>query len=164
MTSLQGPEKIIEGVGVGSIQLDRSTLEDVIATYGDRFQREELFAQNTWNEELPANVLVGVTMASQELGATFSCNALTKLIDSIRLYPPFNGVTTRGVILGVTTMREAIAIYGPPHWSAAKGDPTWCVSYTGISLYVKRDLSVPQFPLDESRHLGKPISQIIVSK
>jgi hypothetical protein len=86
--------------------------------------------------------------------------------------PPFEGHVEHAgqtIVMGETTAAQARAILGEKTpWRTTDKNPTWWLEWDEpddreLHLHVARDLSVPQFPLDEARHLGRPIVEISVS-
>jgi transcription initiation factor TFIIB len=76
--------------------------------------------------------------------------------------PPFQGQTEEGINLGRSTMQDVVNYLGKENWLTAVNDKYWWVDHSGITFYVERDPSVPQFPFDESLHIKKPIVRISI--
>lgn len=77
--------------------------------------------------------------------------------------PPFRAHLPNGLQLGVSTVRQAKALYPDGKWVTADESPYWDYEtepdkdYPRLSLIVERDLGVPEFPMDEERYLDRPI-------
>lgn len=142
-------EKIIEGVGFGSIAIDRTTAAEAVYQLG---KEHHLVQHGSYSCSLVYPGLgVSLYFWSQDPAAR---------VFHLTLRAPFRGVTSRGVVLGQTTMREAAALYGRLSWFTSQGAATWGAAYPGVEFFVERDLSLPPFPLDEGRHIDRPIAEI----
>ncbi len=76
--------------------------------------------------------------------------------------PPFDGETENGIHLNTSTMADVFRVMGKENWLTAVDDKYWWVDYSGLSFYVERDTSVPQFPFQKRLHINKPIVRITV--
>lgn len=140
---------IQEGVGIGNTLVDKSTRQDVTANLGDGFR---LVAHGDYSCE----------MVYDTLGLSFFYLQKDdrQTIFSIHIAAPFQGATTRGIVLGRHTMHDVVKVYGPPNWRTSHGSKTWWSEYDGVQFHVDMDASVPTFPLDENLHLPKTITRI----
>ena len=76
--------------------------------------------------------------------------------------PPFDGETEDGIHLNTRTMADVFRVMGEENRLTAVDDKYWWVDYSGLSFYVERDTSVPQFPFQKRLHINKPIVRITV--
>ncbi|WP_299335268.1 hypothetical protein [uncultured Psychroserpens sp.] len=77
---------------------------------------------------------------------------------------PFNGKTSKNIVLNKSTMIDVVNAYGKPEWFTCNGCDTWKAEYDGIYFEVERDKSLPQYPLNEDVHIKKKIIGINISK
>jgi len=94
-------------------------------------------------------------------GLSFSYG-LGDTVYAIEFYAPFEGITDKGIILNESTMSDVKKVYKHLDWYISPPFEEWGSMYPGIEFLVKRDLSLPKYPLDEKRHKRKTISRIIV--
>ena len=143
---------ISEGKGLDLFEIDKSSANDIIKKLGREFieiRHKEYSVQ----------------MYYQSLGLSFYYmqGDNTQKIFSIVFSKPFKGKTTKGIILGQSTMEDVIKLYGEPDWSTCDNCDFWTSNYEGIHFSVERDKSLPQYPLDEGVHTKKRIVEIGVN-
>lgn len=143
---------IIDGHGFDSFEIDKSRAKDVIKKLGRQF--EEIRHKD-----------YSVQMYYRGLGVSFYYMQAdhTKEIFSIVFNRPFKGRTSKGIILGQSTMEDVVKIYGEPDWSTCDNCDFWTSEYEGIQFSVEREKSLPQYPLDEGVHLKREIVEIEVT-
>ena len=143
---------INDGHGFDSFEINKTTAEDVVRMLGRKFNKVKHGDHS-------------VQMHFEDMGVSFYYyqDDETKEIFSIVFSTPFKGKTSNGIVLGQSTMRDVVRLYGEPDWSTCDGCDTWTSEYEGIQFSVERDKSVPQFPLNEELHLGKKIVEIEVT-
>lgn len=143
---------IIDGHGIETFVIDETRAKDVIKKLGRQFTEIK-------HKEY------SVQLYYQDLGVSFYYmqGDNTKEIFSIVFSKPFKGRTSKGIVLGQSTMEDVVKIYGEPDWSTCDKCDFWTSEYEGIQFSVERDKSLPQFPLDEEVHLKKKIVEIEVT-
>lgn len=147
------PFLVREGIGITDVTVGKSTAAEVIAAFGKDF---ELIEHGEYSKE----------MRYAERGLTFWYCAQDRkqLIFEIGLRAPATATTAKGVILNDTPIREVIRLYGKPDWRTIADGPTWWVEYKGVQFHVRKETTVNQFPLDESKYLDKPVMAIHIEK
>lgn len=143
---------IIAGQGLGSFKIDKTRAQDVVKELGNQY------AEIRHKEH-------SVQLYYQNLGLSFYYmqGDNEKEIFSIVFSKPFKGRTTKGIVLGKSTMEDVIKIYGEPDWTTCDNCDLWSSDYEGIQFSVERDKSLPQYPLDEKVHIKKKIVEIEVT-
>jgi hypothetical protein len=148
-------------LGLPELPVGKATRQDVEARLGAPL---EVVKHGTYSTALVYNSGIEVSFCQSDQNQT---------LRSLTFRAPQNAYVDAGagkgaVTLGRTTMREARRLLGDCEWQTTQDSPTWsCVYKKGpdreLWLDVKRDVSVPQFPLDEARHLDLPVVEIQVS-
>jgi hypothetical protein len=143
---------IIDGRGLDSFEIDKTRAKDVIKKLGRQF--DEIRYKD-----------YSVQMFYRDLGVSFYYmqGDNTKEIFSIVFSKPFKGKTSKGIILGQSTMDDVVKIYGEPDWTTCDNCDFWTSEYKGIQFSVEREKSTPQYPLDEELHLKRTIVEIEVT-
>ncbi len=143
---------IIDGKGLESFEIDKTRAKDVIKKLGRQFTEIKHKEHS-------------VQLYYKDLGVSFYYmqGDNTKEIFSIVFSKPFNGRTSKGIVLGQSTMEDVIKIYGEPDWSTCDNCDFWTSEYDGIQFSVERDKSLPQYPLDEGVHIKRRIVEIEVT-
>lgn len=144
--------KIISGVGFEEFKVNETTIDEFIAELGDDYKEIE---HNNYSVEI----------VYEKLGLSFyyKQNDQEKKVFTIIFEAPFNGITDKGIKIG-DTMQEAIDQYGMPTWGSCDQCDIWYVDYdyAGIQFTVKRDTTLPHFPLNEEAHINRKIIKIAV--
>jgi hypothetical protein len=149
---------ILEGKGADNIIIGKSTYADVIEEYGQHYDALVHYDADTL-------AVYSYEMNYTTLGLSFYYkDDKRKTIFSIHFRSPFSGETSRGIILGESTMKDVIRIYGEPEWGTSDGSNYWWAEYKGIDFGVKRDTSLPQYPLNKAIHIEKVITEIRMLK
>lgn len=143
---------IIDGHGLESFEIDKTRAKDVIKKLGRQFTEIKHKEHS-------------VQLYYQDLGVSFYYmqGDNTQEIFSIVFSKPFNGRTSKGIVLGQSTMEDVIKTYGEPDWSTCDNCDFWTSEYEGIQFSVERDKSLPQYPLDEEVHRKRRIVEIEVT-
>ncbi|MBK7395233.1 MAG: hypothetical protein IPJ34_02745 [Myxococcales bacterium] len=146
-------ETLHAGVGLSDLPL-AATRQAVVARYG---APTKIVPHGSYSVELV-----------YEAGlSAFYCQAdPSERVFVFSFKPPFRARTPRGIVLGESTARDVRKAYGDSgEWSTSDKSKYWRLGYAaqGFGFVVERDLSVPQFPLDEERHLGRTIVAIEVT-
>jgi hypothetical protein len=144
--------EIEANVGYFDLEIGNSTLGDVENKLGNAYEE---IKHGTFSTE--------ANYTKKGVSFYYCQKDTSKTIFSMKFSAPFKGKTKEGVFMYGTTMNEIVEKYGEPDWSTSSGSLTWSNNYTGISFLVKRDTSLPQFPLNEERHLSEKIIGIDVS-
>ncbi|HYY41451.1 MAG TPA: hypothetical protein VE775_01890 [Pyrinomonadaceae bacterium] len=119
---------ISEGLGLGSVYVWHSMLDDVVAIYGKDY---ELVPHGEQTDEI----------RYAQLGLSFYyCRAdQQKRIFDIECRAPFNGFTARGIVLGESTLRDVFKAYGQTEAHTNANDEAASVyEYPGIKFHVER--------------------------
>lgn len=108
------------------------------------------------------------------ISATYCQADPAEAIFAISFRPPFPAfvkVAARKetIVLGQSTVRDARLLLGDCEWTTTDTSPTWACNYDRgdgreLSFHVQRDETLPRFPLNEARHIDRPISVMEVTK
>jgi len=143
-----GPVSILPSSGLPELPVGKATRKDCEAQWG---APKDVVKHSTYSTTLHF---------AGGIAATFCQGDPQQTIIELRFTAPFDGYVEGpdgkgSVVLGKTTMRQARSILGECYWRAARGSKTWSCAYqrldTELVLDVERDLSLPQFPMDEAR-------------
>lgn len=158
---LAGQLSIHPQKGLTELPVGKATRKDLVARLGEPDQVE---THGTYSVSLKY---------AAGFEATYCQGDETQLIRWQSFVPPLtahvdNRAGAPPILLGKTTLGEAIDLRGECEWTTADGSDQWTCTYkTGqnrtLGLLVERDTSVPAFPLDKTRHLDKPILEIEVA-
>ena len=148
LTTNIGPN-IFEGVGIENIVVGQSSKSNVIAILGEPYR---LIEHNTYSFE----------MTYEKLGLSFyyRYEDPQETIFCISIRPPFIGMTTKGIVLGESTMQDVVATYGQPTWRTSDVSETWSSEYPGIEFHVEMDPTLPRYPLNKEVHINRTIVKI----
>lgn len=111
---LQTP--IIEGVGISSLVVNQSTKAEVIERYGDAFK---LISHGKYSDEIKYN----------DLGLSFyyCYGAQVQTIFAIEINAPYQGKTSKGIVLGGNILQDVFDLYG-------KADPSFTIERNSCSF------------------------------
>lgn len=121
-------EAITEGVGIGGIIVGISTMSDVIATYGEGFK---LVEHNKYSYEAKYNKL--------GLSFYYCYRDEEKRIFSIKIKPPSTGMTSKGIIVGESTLQDVFDLYGKVEPYTTTARETWVFKYQGVEFNIDYD-------------------------
>ena len=146
-------QTIKEGIGLGRIMLGKSTSRDVLFTVGHKY---EILKHHQHSCEIHC----------QEHGTSFYYRPddPKERIFLIIVQQPYSGTASAGIKIGKHTLQDVVDEYGPPTWTTTNNSDTWWSNYPGIEFHVKRERSLPQYPLDEALHLKRTISKIVIKE
>jgi hypothetical protein len=146
--------------GLLELPVGKSTRHEFEARFGPVF---EVKRHGTYSTEL---------VFKQGVDAYFCQADASETIFAVQVHSPLAARIEHDehvIVMGTTTAREAQAILGGGgSWVTSEGEATWELAFEQpdgreLGLHVKRDLSLPQFPLDEAIHLDRRIIKIGVS-
>lgn len=143
---------ITEGKGEEKIQVGVSTFYDVVKVYGKKYKLNF----HTYSYE----------MEYSELGISFYYNGTfpERTIENITFKSPCECITSKGIILGKSTIIDVKKAYGELKWLTTDKGETWYVEYPGINFHVHVDKLIPKFPLDEKRYINEVIIEIEIEE
>jgi len=140
---------IVEGMGFDNYKIDSTTIEEVIKNLGRRYKKTD-----------HKDFCVEITYEKYGLTFCYDPKDSEKKIFSIEFYHPFRGITSRGIVLNKSTMLDVKNAYDSLDWYTTENSKYWVSEYSGIEFSVERDMSLPQYPLDEDLHAKKIITRI----
>ena len=113
-------ELISEGVGIGEIVVGKSTKSDVIAIHGGGFR---LVKHSKYSYEI----------RYKDLGLSFyyCYHDKEKKIFSIEITLPCQGVTSKGLTVGESTLQDVFNLYGKAEPLSTTAEETWFFEYQG---------------------------------
>lgn len=114
-----------EGVGIAGVTVDKSTLSDVTVTYGEDYK---LIEHNKYTYE-----------AKYSNGLSFwYCYADTnKKIVGLSVTPPYTGITSKGIVVGESTVEDVFRIYGESDPTSTNAKDTLGFRYNGVHFHIK---------------------------
>ena len=137
------------GVGILDFKLGESSGDEVIRELGLGYRK---ITHKTYSIELKY----------EELGLSFyyKYEDPDQKIFTISCYAPLKAVCTNGIKLNSSSMQDVKEKYGELDWFSSDGSDYWGSEHMGIEYMVHRELSLPQFPLEESLHEQRRIVKI----
>ena len=138
-----------DGMAVAGIRLGRSSASDVKRRFG---QPDSVKQYGDYSTEM----LYG------QKGLTFYylTNDKRKSIFGITVTAPYKLRTVAGIVLNSSTMNDVRNAYGDLNWQTTDGSDYWFSEHNGIEYGILREKSVPQYPLNERRHISRTIVRI----
>lgn len=143
------PRVLIAGVGYDNIVVGKTTFKDVVDYYGADYKADTLYTHAPETEisssDLDSVITVGVEIIHSiivtydSLGLQFSFHPKDNYILSVSVFSPFNAKTEKNIILGESTFKDIIKIYGDSPW--VLGD-SLRKCYDGICFYTPFDMSM----------------------
>ena len=117
---------VTAGLGIEGIAVGYSTKKTVTAKYG---AEEVLTEHNKYSYE----------MRYEEQGISFwyRSNDPEQKIFAISLRPKSHAFTSRGIVVGRSTLKDVFDAYGKARFSTSSSETYWFVEYEGISFYVE---------------------------
>ncbi len=142
---------IVDGMGFDKYKIDSTTIDEVIKILGRHYKKIR-----------HKDFCVEIIYEKYGLSFCYDPEDSEKKIFSMEFFYPFRGITSRGIVLNKSTMLDVKNAYDSLDWYATKNSKYWVSEYPGIEFSVEREMSLPQFPLDENLHSKKTITRIEV--
>ncbi|ALO27940.1 hypothetical protein [Leptospira borgpetersenii] len=152
---------IKEGVGILELVIDKTRFTEVESKFGNQY------ARNHFNFE-------DVEIHYESLGLSFIFDDYRENIREIGIQPPFLAITSKGIVLGKSTLQEVIDVYGKAadisgeyaKWGVEK-ELYLCIrygfkhSFRGIKFCVEKNPSIPEYdPANKTFYLKQKIQKI----
>jgi hypothetical protein len=140
---------VIEGVGIDGIRIYQSTKDDVAAVYGKGF---ELVGHNKYSYEM----IYGKT----GLSFYFCYNDPEEKIFEVQIAPPHKAMTTKGIVVGESTLQDVFALYGKVDLSPTAESGIKAAEYDGVQFFVEvgEDLEDTEDKSKVENYLSRKIS------
>lgn len=129
--SRSGPPEstmIEAGVGIYGVIIGESSMADVVSMYGDGFK---LIDHNKYSYE--------IEYADLGLGFYYCQSDPDKKIFCVEVQAPCYGVTSEGIVLGESTVKDVLNLYGEKEPSVTAESGIYVYEYSGIQFYIKLD-------------------------
>lgn len=122
--SMQHSGVALEGIGIDTIRIGTSSKKDVIASYGEDF---ELIAHNKYSYEM-----------SYKSGISFyyCYKDPAENIFLVELQPSSKVSTSKGIVVGESTMADVFNIYGEVDLSQTAYDGILVAQYRGVHFFI----------------------------
>lgn len=140
---------IVEGMGFDKYKIDSTTIDEVIKKFGRGYIKIK-----------HKDFCVEITYEKYGLTFCYDPEDSEKKIFSMEFFYPFRGITSKGIVLNKSTMLDVKNAYDSLDWYSTENSKYWVSEYPGIEFSVDREMSLPQFPLDEELHSKKVICRI----
>jgi hypothetical protein len=134
-TQTQGPIK--DGIGIGEILVGVSTAADVEARYGKKY---ELINKNDYSYRMD--------YADQRLAFYYCQKDEKKRVFLVELH---DGVTSKGIIVGKSTLKDVFTLYG--EGGSGADDPVY--EYKGLQFYIESSSQ-----LDKASGLDRKVVEV----
>lgn len=158
---------IINGININDITLCKTSIKDLEEKFIDL--KEASVDEMDLGKECIAQdsrFIASKGFASDNLpGMIFQKSQVSDFISKIRLTKTFNGILPDGKVIDMNklVLRDVLKIYPKlkDMWGSRGCSDYWNFSNDTISFYVKIDKTKqPQFPIDKSYYMDKPIEGI----
>ena len=139
------------GIGVEGITVGHSTKSSVASKYGDKY---DLIEHNKYSYE----------MNYEEYGLSFwyRYSDPGQKIFAIAVKPNSHGFTSRGIVVGRSTLKDVLDAYGKTEFSTTSSEETWFAEYPelGIAFHVEYKSSDNDKGGDQQKLLKRKIIEI----
>ncbi|WP_078127803.1 hypothetical protein [Leptospira alexanderi] len=149
---------IQEEIGIPNLLLEKTKFSDVEFKFGNQYIKNYLYLNE--GEKNIRYESLGLSLIFRD--------SKDFLLKEIGMEPPFQAVTSKGIILGKSTLQEATVVYGGGIMWEIKEDSYWCIRYNfkhyndGIRFCAKKDPSIfPEYdPANKTFYLKQKIQKI----
>src|ERR1044072_3414140 len=147
---------LIPGVGIENyVTINATTLNEIKVKYGTGYKEVKHYSAI---DDGSAKVLYSTEWQYAKQGVSFYFRPDRDTVFAIHVRTPFKGKTTKGIIIGTSTMQDAQDAYGKVEWSYT--DTQMFLEYPGISFYVPFNGKFPVPKTVEENALKKKIDMI----
>ena len=117
---------VTAGMGVEGITVGYSTKSSVVAKYGDVY---DLVEHNKYSYEMDYG----------EYGLSFwyRYSDPQQKIFAIAVKPNSHGFTSRGIVVGRSTLKDVFDAYGKTEFGSTSAEKSWFAEYQGIAFHVE---------------------------
>jgi hypothetical protein len=123
-----GYKLIVPGIGFDSVEVGKTSFENIVSKFGKTYEK---INHNKYSTEI----------FYKDLGLSFYFYYKKKLgkVFCIHLSAPFKGVTSKGIVVNESEMRDVIKFYGPPHYFST--DTNSWNEYDGVKFFKRKEVS-----------------------
>lgn len=151
---------IQEGIGIPDLFLRKTKFSEVESKFGNQYIKNYLYSNE--GEKKIRYESLGLSLVFRDYEDI--------LLKEIEMEPPFQAVTSKGIILGKSTLQEATVAYGGEIMWEIKEDSYWCIRCNfkyyndGIRFCAKKDPSIfPEYdPSNKTFYLKQKIQKIYI--
>lgn len=151
---------IQEGIGIPDLLLRKTKFAEVEAKFGNQYIKNYLYLNQ--GEKSIRYESLGLSLIFRDYEDV--------LLKEIGMEAPFRAITSKGIILGKSTLQEAIAVYGEETIWEIKEDSYWCILYNfeyshdRIRFCARKDPSIfPEYdPSNKTFYLKQKIQKIYI--
>jgi hypothetical protein len=130
----QATESLVPGVGIeGYVTLGATTQNEVFVKYGNVYTEIKHTSEVKANGARPQVVSIEHQYKTQ--GVSFFYRPDKDTVTAIHVKPPFKAKTSKGIIMGESTLQEVENTYGKA--DIYEADDLMFTEYPGIRFYVK---------------------------
>ncbi len=130
--------QLVPGKGIDNeIILGQTTRTEVTAKYGEDFKELRHYIK----KDDGSDTLYSIQQRYEKLGLSFYYKPGKDVFFSIHVRHPFNGVTDKGIVPGVSTMQDVIDKYGDVPWYST--GMKMIKQYEGIKFSVPVEAKYP---------------------
>ncbi|EMY77507.1 hypothetical protein LEP1GSC060_3099 [Leptospira weilii serovar Ranarum str. ICFT] len=151
---------IQEGIGIPDLLLRKTKFAEVESKFGNQYIKNYLYLNE--GEKSIRYESLGLSLIFRDYEDV--------LLKEIGMEPPFRAITSKGIVLGKSTLQEAVSVYGGEITWEIKEDSYWCIRYNfkhyddGIRFCAKKDPSIfPEYhPANKTFYLKQKIQKIYI--
>jgi hypothetical protein len=159
---------LVPGVGFDSVQVRKTTREDIIRLYGSNFKADTFYTKEPVEHRIidhdtgayikvdTIKTLYSIRMNYVGQGMQFYFFPNQSTIFNIAVVPPFKGKTKLGIRLNKSTFNDVLKAYGKVDWLEA-GDNTF-LDYNGIIFKTKIDTTIKM----DAANLKRKVTEICI--
>ena len=139
------------GIGVEGITVGHSTKSSVATKYGDQY---DLVEHNKYSYEM--------NYGEYGLSFWYRYSDPEQKIFAIAVKPNSHGFTSRGIVVGRSTLKDVLDAYGKTKFSTTTAEETWFAEYSelGIAFHVEYKSSDNDKGWDQQKLLKRKIIEI----
>lgn len=111
---------IYPAIGMDSFYIDKSTLEDIVRTYGPNYRVDTVY-ESLLGDLTQKKYVYALAIIYKKQGLSFYIGPSSDVLVGISVYKPARAKTNKGIILNRSTFQDVINIYGPGEWYFGNG-------------------------------------------
>jgi hypothetical protein len=149
---------LIPGVGVeGYVTVNVSTKNEIKVKFGSNGKEVKHYTSEI---ETGKKQLYSIELEYKKQGISFYFHPDSDTVFALHVYPPYKGKTSKGIILGTSTMQDVENAYGKTDWFFA-GDAMF-LEYPGVDFRTSFNgkFPVPQKTMDAA--MSKKVMRIAI--
>lgn len=149
--------QLTPGKGIDNdVLLGQTTRAEVTAKYGEDFKELKHYIK----KDDGSDTLYSIQQRYEKLGLSFYYKPGKDVFFSISVRHPFNGVSDKGIVPGVSTMQDVVDKYGDVAWYSTGA--TMIKQYDGIKFIVPVEAKYPISEKAKNKAIKMKVHEIVL--